>query len=66
MMNTSKIICYVFGFVAITVLGIIFLPPMLRKLGNKMYKQSLKKDEIDYDNLGPEIVKKNYKEEKDI
>ena len=64
-MNTSKTVCWVVGIVALTVVGIIVIPPLLRKIENKMYKQSLKKDEIDYDNLGPEIVKKDNGEEDD-
>lgn len=35
----------------------------MKKYGNKLYKSSLKKDEIDYKNMGLEIVKKEKSEE---
>ena len=55
----------VVGGVALTAVGFIVIPPMLEKYSAKMYKSSLKKDEIDFDNLEPEIVpiKKSEEEE---
>lgn len=55
----------VVGGVALTAVGFIVIPPLLEKHSAKMYKSSLKQDEIDFDNLGPEIVpiKKSEEEE---
>ena len=46
------------GTVALSVVGIAVLPPLLKKCSNKIYKVLVKKDEIDFENLGPEIVRK--------
>lgn len=43
---------------ALTVIGFIMIPSRIDKYGNKLYKASLKTEEIDFDNMGPEIVKK--------
>ncbi len=55
----------VVGGIALTAVGFIVIPPLLEKYSAKMYKSSLEKDEIDFDNLGPEIVpiKKSEEEE---
>lgn len=57
-MSSGKTLCWVLGAIATTVVGIIVIPPLLKKCGVKLYKSSAKKEEIDFDNLGPEIVKK--------
>ena len=62
-MSSGKTLCWVLGAIAITVVGIIVIPPLLNKYGVKLYKSSAKKEEIDFDNLGPEIVKKDKTEE---
>ena len=46
------------GAIMMTAAGIIIIPRLMRKYSNKVYKASVKKDEIDFDNLGPEIVRK--------
>ena len=63
-MNSKKTIYWVLGAIAITVVGIIVIPPLLKKCGVKLYRSSAKNEEIDFDNLGPEIVKKDKTEEK--
>ena len=45
--------------VILTIFGFIFIPPLLKKYETKIYKTKLKKEEIDFNNMGPEIVKKN-------
>lgn len=40
-------------------IGIAVIPYFIDKYGNKLYKSSLKRDIIDFDDLGPEIVKKD-------
>ena len=62
-MSSGKTLCWVLGAIAITVVGIIVIPPLLKKYGVKLYKSYAKKEEIDFDNLGPEIVKKDKTEE---
>lgn len=51
----SKVAWLVAGSVLI-VAGLIFIPPLIQKYGNKAYKKSLKNDEIDFDGMEPEIV----------
>lgn len=46
----------VVGVVSLTIAGFIVISPLIEKYSNKMYKNSLKKEEIDFDNMGPEIV----------
>ena len=46
------------GVLMITTAGFILIPPMLKKCSNKIYKASVKKDDIDFDSLEPEIVRK--------
>ena len=40
----------------LTVAGILVIPPLVKKYGTKLYKKSLQTDEIDLDEMGPEIV----------
>ena len=54
--NTTAIV--VAGVVVLTIAGCLIIPPLLKKCSNKAYKLSIKKDEIDFDNLGPEIIRK--------
>ena len=53
----------IIGGVALTAAGLIIVPPLIEKYSNKMYKASIKNDPIDFDNLGPEIVPTEKKEE---
>lgn len=41
---------------ALTLVGFIIVPPFIKKYGNKVYKKSLDTDDIDFDDMGPEIV----------
>ena len=56
-MNKKKVCCVAIGTV-VTVVGIIVIPPMIKKYGNKIYKSTISTDKIDFDDLGPEIVKR--------
>lgn len=64
-MISSKTAYWITGAVAVTIIGVIVIPPLIKKYGNKIYKSSLKNDDpIDFDSMGPEIVKKdNVKED---
>lgn len=41
---------------ALTVAGFVVIPPLVKKYSNKVYKKSLNIEDIDFDNMGPEIV----------
>ena len=58
-MDSNKTIWWVLGLIALAAVGFIVIPPLMKKYSNKLYKKSLKEDEIDFDNLGPEIVRKD-------
>lgn len=51
------------GGIVLTAVGFIVIPHLLDKYANKAYKFSLKKEEIDFDNMGPEIVPSKAKED---
>lgn len=52
---------WIAGSIAMLLGGIFVIPKLLKKYTVKIYKSS--HDEIDFDNLGPEIVKKDNKED---
>ena len=58
-MKTKNTAYWIIGFVTLTVIGFLIIPAFIRKFSNKFYKSSLKNEEIDFENLGPEIVKKD-------
>ena len=58
-MNSKRTAWIILGALAITAIGINVIPPLLRKYSNRVYKASSSKEEIDFCELGPEIVKKD-------
>ncbi len=46
------------GGTALSVAAVFMAQPFIKKVGDKLYKHSLKKDDIDYENNGPVIVTK--------
>lgn len=62
--KTSKVICFVGGAI-LTAAGFILISPLIKDYSNKTYKISVSNENIDFDNIGPEIIKKkdNGKEE---
>ncbi|MEA4933380.1 MAG: hypothetical protein VB071_07360 [Lawsonibacter sp.] len=58
--NTS--FWWIVGGIGLTVVSFIAMPPLIQKISNAIYKQGSKTDNIDFDNLGPEIVKRNISE----
>lgn len=46
------------GSVFLAVIGFVVIPVIISRYGNKVYKSSLKREQINFDDLGPEIVKK--------
>lgn len=59
--SIRKILIFV-GATALTYTGFLVIPQILEKYSNKMYKSSLKKENIDFDSMGPEIVPYDNKE----
>lgn len=53
----KKFLCSMIGIVSVVGISVYLISPLLKKVNNKMYKERLKKEKIDFDNLGPEIVK---------
>jgi hypothetical protein len=45
------------GFL-LTVIGFLIIPDLIKKYSNKRYKRTIKSEEIDFDNMGPEIIQK--------
>lgn len=41
-MDNDKTIWWVIGFIAVTVIGFLVIPPLIKKYGNKIYRSSLK------------------------
>ncbi len=57
-MKTLKSAFSIIVLTASVVAGVLIIPRLFKRYESKMYKLSLKRDEIDFDDLGPEIVKK--------
>lgn len=57
-MRRENKIYRIIGLSAVTFVGYLVIPALMKKYANKMYKNSLKKDVIDFENMEPEIVKK--------
>lgn len=51
----GKVLWFVIGSVLIVV-GFVIIPPLIKIYGNKAYKKSLYMEDIDFDDMGPEIV----------
>lgn len=41
---------------ALTIAGFLLVPPVIEKYGRKAYKRLLNEEEIDFDDMGPEII----------
>lgn len=63
--NIGGTIHLVTAGVALTVAGFIFIPPLIQKYGNKAYKASMKREIVDFDNMGPEIIPNDTTEEEE-
>ena len=62
-MSIRKTIYWIIGIVAVTAMGFLVIPSLMKKYSNKLYKSLLKKDEISFENMGPEVVKKEESKE---
>lgn len=61
--NRAKKALVVLCGAALTVAGFIVIPPLIDKYAIKAYKASLKKEDINFDDMGPEIVPNEETEE---
>ena len=57
-MKKRKTIYWVLASCTVATVGFVVVPPIVKKISAKLYKADLRKEEIDFENLGPEIVKK--------
>lgn len=57
-MKKKTVVCAI-GAVSVATVGFIVIPPMIEKYGRKLYKSSLDTNTINFDELGPEIIKKD-------
>lgn len=61
-MKKQNMAWWIIGSIVLTAIGFVVIPKLIKKYGDKLYKSSLKDGEIDFDEMGPEIVKKNTEE----
>lgn len=59
-MDNKKMIYYIIGSIVLFAAACLVIPKVSRKITNKAYKASVKKqNEEEDDDWGPELVKKN-------
>ena len=61
--NIGGTIFLVAAGAALTVVGFMFIPPLIQKYGNKAHKASLKREDIGCDDMGAGIVTRETTEE---
>lgn len=55
MKKKHKKVCLFLLGSTLTISGMIIIPPLIKKIGSKVYKQNIRNDEIDFENMGPVI-----------
>lgn len=60
--STAEKILIILGAATLMVVGFMVIPPLIDKCSKKLYKASLKNEEIDFDDMGPEIIPKDEEE----
>lgn len=58
MKRSTKIACCVAGSIVITVVALAVMPELIRKLSLLQYRSGYDSSDIDFDDMGPEIVDK--------
>ncbi len=53
--SSNKVLRVIF-WILVVIIGIIVISPLIDKLSSKLYKSSLENEEIDFEDMGPEIV----------
>lgn len=56
MKRSTKIACYVAGSIVITVVALAVMPELIRRLSICQYRSGHDTSDIDFDDMGPEIV----------
>ena len=44
---------------SLVLVGLLFIPRLVEKLTNRIYRKKKEEENIDFDNMGPEIVKRS-------
>lgn len=52
-------VALIIGGIAITAIAFVVVPPIINTISRKLYRAQSSTKDIDFDNLGPEIVKKS-------
>ena len=58
MSKKGKKILFVVGGVALTAAAFVVIPPAINKVSQKIYRTQNDTSDIDFDNMGPEVVRK--------
>ena len=59
MKRFAKIACYVTGSIVVTIVALAVMPQLIRKLSVRKYRSDYDTSDIDFDDMGPEIVDKH-------
>ncbi len=59
MTSTSKNVLLIVGGVALTAVAFVVVPPIIDAVSNKLYRAQSDTSDIDFDDLGPEVVRKD-------
>ena len=54
------------GGVVLTAVGFVVIPPIVSSLSRKVYKAGTGTSDIDFNNMGPEIVRKSEAQETEV
>lgn len=60
--GTTEKILLLFGAAMLMFVGFMVIPLIIDKGAKKLYRKSLKNDEIDFDEMGPEIIQSDKEE----
>ena len=60
--STTEKILIILGAAVLMIVGFMIIPPLIDKCSKKVYRASLKNEEIDFDDMGPEILRKDKEE----
>lgn len=62
-MRLIRILLKIIGIIAMVAASILLVTPLIQKLSDKLYKVHEQKEEINFDDLGPEVVRKSDQKE---
>ena len=62
-MQKERKISWFLGSVAMLIIGIVIVPKFLKRITGEIYKKH--HENFDFENFGPEVVKKDTEEEKE-